>query len=283
MSNVFFSTLLPILCIIITVILQLSSLPGILAIQRAKSLGGFSPLVYPFLLANCIGWTVYGIMINDMAVFSPNAFGCLMTSYYLLVCIELASERTAMIMRRCAFGLTIYMLVAFYVTSFHVPSQDDKQLVIGLVTNIVLFCFFAAPLMSMRQILQTKRANSISVPLNCTTLITCAVWVVYGIDRDDVFIYVPNGVGFLLNFTQLVLVIVFEGVGALMCWKRSTVRPADATDLELISENVDAHKQEFSTAVQVEVLAHPAALSEPSTSSVSLLHNEASDSDEDRQ
>mmetsp|Transcript_59412 Transcript_59412/g.64150 ORF Transcript_59412/g.64150 Transcript_59412/m.64150 type:complete len:359 (-) Transcript_59412:89-1165(-) len=85
-----------------------------------------------------------------------------------------------------------------------------EQDVIGVLVNINLVFFYGAPLQTMKVVLETKSSDSIHSPTVTMNIINALFWISYGLARNDIIIYGPNGVGLLLGVIQSILCLVYH-------------------------------------------------------------------------
>ena len=83
------------------------------------------------------------------------------------------------------------------------------QTVVGMLVNINLVFFYGAPLQTMKRVLETKSSDSIHTPTVTMNVINAVFWMSYGLARDDVIIYGPNGVGLVLGIGQVALCCLY--------------------------------------------------------------------------
>lgn len=91
--------------------------------------------------------------------------------------------------------------------------QGYEQRAVGVVVNLNLIFFYAAPLGTRWTVLKTKVSDTIHTP---TMLLNCgnaAFWMLYGIARNDVIIYGPNGLGLALGLAQAFLCVWYPKTG----------------------------------------------------------------------
>lgn len=91
-------------------------------------------------------------------------------------------------------------------------SNDTRQLIVGTVVNLNLVFFYGAPLSTIRTVLQTRNSASIHIPTMLTNTANGVFWTAYGFAVLDYFIFVPNGLGALLGFVQILLYLLFPRV-----------------------------------------------------------------------
>jgi solute carrier family 50 (sugar transporter) len=94
-----------------------------------------------------------------------------------------------------------------------VPPGPMQAQTVGLIVNVNLIFFYAAPLQTMRTVLEHKCSDSLhtmTILLNC---LNATFWMLYGIALDSPVVYGPNGIGLALGTAQLVLLIVYPKSG----------------------------------------------------------------------
>jgi hypothetical protein len=64
-------------------------------------------------------------------------------------------------------------------------------------------------------VIRSKSAvGHISLPLAGMSLLVCILWTLYGLQQEDVWITLPNGVGGLLSGLQVLVYTAYRGEGA---------------------------------------------------------------------
>ena len=85
-----------------------------------------------------------------------------------------------------------------------------EQKIIGILVNINLIFFYGAPLQTMKTVFETKSSNSIHTPTVTMNVINAIFWISYGLAKNDIIIYGPNGIGLLLGITQGTLCLIYS-------------------------------------------------------------------------
>ena len=106
-------------------------------------------------------------------------------------------------------GVVLVWIVVLSVLVFGRLSSSASELVVGLVVNLNLLFFFAAPLSTISTVLRTRSSSSIHVWTMLTNTINGAFWTAYGLAVVDPFIFVPNGIGAGLGLVQILLCVLF--------------------------------------------------------------------------
>jgi len=145
-----------------------------------------------------------------------NGIGLALELCYVLMFITFAHERTAMALAQSllcivAFGL---MLVAGLLVAPRLPiatwqargvETSSQTFVIGLFSGALSVGMYASPLSVMGEVIRTESVEFLPFPLIAGTLLTAGLWAAWGFVAMDVFVLVPNGIGFLLGLGQLML------------------------------------------------------------------------------
>eukprot|EP00980_Cylindrotheca_fusiformis_P017531 scaffold5498_cov86-Cylindrotheca_fusiformis.AAC.5 len=88
-------------------------------------------------------------------------------------------------------------------------SKEAVQLIVGVLTNMILVFFYAAPLSSIKTVLRDRNTVSLHVPTMMLNTLNSSFWMVYGLGVGDYFIILPNGLGACLGAFQVVLCLIF--------------------------------------------------------------------------
>eukprot|EP00891_Asterochloris_glomerata_P001526 jgi/Astpho2/1526/Aster-05400 len=187
----------------------LASLPSVRAMRKSGQLGACNPLPFVFIVFNCCAWTTYAVVTRDPFVFLANDPGVLLGLYYLFSAYGLADEA----MRNTLLFMTIFFATLLsgvaLGTSVVTLDADEIKLAWGIAANFVLLLYYSAPLSTVKTVLVTKSSASLYWPMCMMNVINSTLWVVYGRAVGDMFIWVPNAVGFVLGGLQLLLCIIF--------------------------------------------------------------------------
>jgi solute carrier family 50 protein (sugar transporter) len=68
---------------------------------------------------------------------------------------------------------------------------------------------FGSPLMLMGDVIKMKNSEIIAAPMAVSGLVNGALWTAYVIVQSDYYVLVPNAIGGILCFVQVMLVIIF--------------------------------------------------------------------------
>jgi solute carrier family 50 protein (sugar transporter) len=159
----------PILGFLIANAMFFSGVPGMLRCKRDGSLGDMNPLPFPVVLANCVSWIIYSILIEDYFLFFSNAPGTMVGLYFTLVAYGLSpyksKMRDALEAWLMSFTFALLALTLYVGIVAMDKSVEHKKTVVGLFANFVLLIYYAAPLTTVKQVIVTRNSRSLYLPL----------------------------------------------------------------------------------------------------------------------
>jgi len=100
--------------------------------------------------------------------------------------------------------------VVLSVTSLSPISHDEKKFVVGVVVNLDLIFFYAAPLSTIMTVLRTKNSSSIHGWTMVLNTVNAVFWSIYSLAIQDYYILIPNGLGFLFGILQMVMYMIYR-------------------------------------------------------------------------
>ena len=111
---------------------------------------------------------------------------------------------------RLVLANAVVWLVVTAIISFATTfDARTKELIVGIVVNLNLVIFYAAPLSVMYTVVTQRNSASIHVCTMITNTLNGTFWAVYGLAVTDPFIYVTNGLGAALGVIQIVMCLLF--------------------------------------------------------------------------
>ena len=103
----------------------------------------------------------------------------------------------------------VWLVVVAIISFAETLDARTKELIVGIVVNLNLVIFYAAPLSVIYTVVTQRNSASIHVCTMITNTLNGTFWAVYGIAVTDPFIYVTNGLGAILGVVQIVLCMLF--------------------------------------------------------------------------
>eukprot|EP00947_MAST-08B_sp_MAST-8B-sp1_P002828 g2828.t1 len=200
--------------------LFLSPLSMCRAIRAKGTTGSYSAMPVMSMFLNCFAWCCYGVLKGDLfPVGLTNVFGVTLSAFYCSVFVRCAAPRSAGTIRQQGVGvlagagmLTVYSYLACGMADAAAKAaacgsalRTVGSLAVGL--NIIMF---AAPLATIRDVVQTQDSSSIPAGIVAASTVCSGLWMTYGVLVSDYFILVPNLLGFVLGLLQLGLIRLYK-------------------------------------------------------------------------
>ncbi|KAF7847325.1 hypothetical protein BT93_L3084 [Corymbia citriodora subsp. variegata] len=106
----------------------------------------------------------------------------------------------------------IFAIIVF--GSLQIVDPDLRRDLVGIISGLSLISMLASPLLIINLVIRTKSVEFMPFYLSLSMFLMSAAFFLYGIFNDDIFIYVPNGIGTILGITQLVLYFYYKRAGS---------------------------------------------------------------------
>lgn len=189
---------------IFTLGLFLVPLATIRRIQRLKQTGGSLPFPFFAQVANCLIWTVYGLYLQSRTVIVPNAVGLALGVYFVYVFRQHTTESLSV------FYMGISLLLSWVLGGLLCLEAQQAGHLVGLTGATASVVMLASPLAGIRIVLATRSTRTMPFEVTALVCITSFSWFVFGkYVAADMFIWVPNLLGFLAGCGQLSLFAKF--------------------------------------------------------------------------
>merc|ERR1719410_532410 len=104
-----------------------------------------------------------------------------------------------------SISIVSFWILVLTTVSFVPMGHDSKLLTIGVIVNINLIVFFAAPLSTIYTVITTKNSSSIHRLLMVTNTFNTVFWTIYGLVLMDPIILLPNAIGLMFGVIQIFL------------------------------------------------------------------------------
>ncbi|KAL6661471.1 hypothetical protein ACP70R_000855 [Stipagrostis hirtigluma subsp. patula] len=193
-------------------VLFLSPVPTFCRIWQMGSVEQYSPIPYVATLLNCMTWVLYGLPLvhpHSMLVITINGTGMAIELAYVTLFIVYsagAARRRALLL--LAGELAFVAVVAVLVLTL-VHTHERRSMVVGILGVLFGTGMYAAPLIVMKMVIQTKSVEYMPLSLSLASLVNGICWTAYALIGFDLYITIPNGLGVLFAVAQLVLYAVY--------------------------------------------------------------------------
>ncbi|KAL2903816.1 Bidirectional sugar transporter SWEET15 [Bienertia sinuspersici] len=155
-------------------------------------------------------WLYYGLLKNkEHFIISINSVGCIIETLYLAFYYVYASKNARIYTAILVISLNVVIFsVIVLIIQILIDDSSNRVRVLGIICAVVSTSVFAAPLTIIVKVIRTKSVEFMPFPLSFFLTLCAVIWFLYGILRNDIFIYIPNVFGFVLGLLQMVLYAV---------------------------------------------------------------------------
>nr|XP_033781003.1 sugar transporter SWEET1 [Geotrypetes seraphini] len=160
----------------------------------------------PFLTTdlNNLGWLYYGYLKNDWTLMTVNSIGAALQTLYVLTYYYFTPEKGSVLLKMLlSLGVLVLAYCYFY---FRITEEDSRLNQLGLFCSAFTISMYLSPLADLAQIIRTRCAKCLSLPLAVTTFLASTSWVLYGWQLDDAYIMVPNFPGIVTSILRFWLI-----------------------------------------------------------------------------
>lgn len=187
----------------------MAPMPTIGKIRQSGSVGALPLLPYSSMVGSTFLWTVYGLLVGEFKVWSPNFVGLVLGAYYMTCFMKYAPKSAPTLpgsLRQHQTGVIAVMGATLLLAA----TLAQPAAYIGPCGVTLTIAMFASPLSALRTVLQTKSAASIPLPFTLASLANCLFWSVAGLFKmKDANIYVPNLLGLTFSLVQAGLKLAY--------------------------------------------------------------------------
>lgn len=105
--------------------------------------------------------------------------------------------------------LVFWSCILIYTSWLYPPTRNPANLV-GIIVNINLVAFYAAPLKTIQTVMAERNSASIHYETMLMNWANTSFWIAYGCARLDPVIILPNVIGLLLGIAQGALCVMYS-------------------------------------------------------------------------
>ncbi|XP_057871444.1 bidirectional sugar transporter SWEET5 [Cryptomeria japonica] len=193
--------------------LFLSPMTTFWRIYKLKSTQEYSGLLYVCTLFNCCLWLLYGapfVKPHSTLLLTINGAGFAFEIFYLLSFLTFAPKQEKIRTVRLAIAMMFAFVIVVVVTIYVLHTYNVRQLLVGTLGVILSIVMYASPLSVVGGVIKTKSVKYMPFLVSLFSTLNALVWSVYSVIAKDIFIAVPNGIGFLLGIAQLVVYFIYR-------------------------------------------------------------------------
>ncbi|KAL9666865.1 hypothetical protein QQ045_001209 [Rhodiola kirilowii] len=197
---------------IISFMVFLAPVPTFYTIYNKKSSEGFQSLPYivAFFSASLLLYYAY-LKKNAYMIISINGIGCMIELIYLTIFLVYATREARMFTFKLIFASNVGALgMIVLITLVFIKTNALRVTVVGWTCAIINLAVFAAPMSIMKQVITTKSVEFMPFSLSFFLTLCATAWFFYGLFVKDMYIAIPNVMGFIFGIAQMTLYMIYK-------------------------------------------------------------------------
>ncbi|KAL9687731.1 hypothetical protein QQ045_032138 [Rhodiola kirilowii] len=144
-------------------------------------------------------------------IVSINGIGCVIELIYLTIFLVYASREARMFTVKLILASNVGALgMIMIVTLLFVHTNALRVTIVGWTCAIINLAVFAAPLSIMKQVITTKSVEFMPFSLSFFLTLCATAWFFYGLFVKDLYIAIPNVMGFIFGIAQMTLYMIYK-------------------------------------------------------------------------
>nr|XP_010921652.1 bidirectional sugar transporter SWEET17 isoform X1 [Elaeis guineensis] len=204
---------------VISVLVFASPIKTFWKIVRNGSTEDFESAPYVVTLLSSSLWVYYGITKPDgFLVATVNGVGIILEAIYVTLFLIYATPslraKTAILVALLDVGI---FGVVVLVTRLVAIDETTRVMVIGAICACLNVFMYGSPLVAMKTVITTKSVEYMPFFLSFFLFLNGGTWTVYAVLDRDIFLGIPNGIGFFLGTIQLVLYMIYMNTKVSKC------------------------------------------------------------------
>lgn len=190
-----------------------SLLPEMRRAQAKRDVGAMPVLPILSMLANCVSWGLYGLLLRDyFPLVATNAVGLALSAFYLVVYYRCTAVK-ATLRKQVALTLLLLLALVLLVATSSDATRPGVQAAVGYISIALAAVMVGSPLVAVKQVLQTRSAEALPLLMIAAGAVNSALWLAYGVVLNDVVVIAPNVLNLAIGVFQLALVCTFRKRG----------------------------------------------------------------------
>ncbi|KAL5717403.1 Bidirectional sugar transporter sweet14 [Ranunculus cassubicifolius] len=196
---------------IISFMVFLAPIPTFYRVYKKKSTEGFQSVPYVVALFSSMLWIYYALLKSDAyLLITINSFGCFIETIYLAIFITYAPKKSRILTAKFVLLLDLGVFGLIFLLTFFLAKGPTRIQILGWICVGFAICVFAAPLSIMRLVIRTKSVEFMPFSLSLFLTLSAVAWFFYGLFLKDLYIILPNILGFVFGILQMILYLYYK-------------------------------------------------------------------------
>ncbi|RVW52673.1 Bidirectional sugar transporter SWEET12 [Vitis vinifera] len=181
-------------------LVYLAPIPTFTRVIKKKSTEGFQSVPYVIALFSAMLWMYYGLVnTNASFLLSVNGFGCFIEIIYISIYLIFAPRRARILTLRLLLLINLGAFCLILIVTNFMVKRPHRVKAVGWV------CLIFA-----RLVIRTKSVEFMPLPLSICLTLSAVGWFFYGILQMDLYIAMPNTLGFVFGLIQMILYAMYR-------------------------------------------------------------------------
>ncbi|XP_021283031.1 bidirectional sugar transporter SWEET17-like, partial [Herrania umbratica] len=211
-------------------------------VVKKKSTENYKGVPYITTLLSTSLWTFYGIINPDgLLVMTVNGAGAIFQLIYVTLFLIYAPKDKKIKTAKLVAVLDVGFLGAVIAVTLLAIHGRMRLTFVGILCAGLTIGMYASPLSAMRTVIRTKSVEYMPFLLSFFLFLNAGVWSAYAMLVKDIYIGVPNAVGFVLGSAQLILYVIYKN-------KSASAKSPEAMEEEgsahLVKRGIEMHSLE---------------------------------------
>ncbi|XP_020248874.1 bidirectional sugar transporter SWEET14-like [Asparagus officinalis] len=156
-------------------------------------------------------WIYYAfIKTDEYLLITINSFGCVVETIYIAMFLAYAPKKIKIYATKVILVLNVGVFSLIVLSTLLLAKGPHRVKLLGWICVGFAVSVFAAPLSIIRQVIRTKSVEFMPFSLSFFLTLSAVVWFSYGLCTKDIYIAIPNILGFSFGLVQMVLYIVYK-------------------------------------------------------------------------
>lgn len=196
---------------VISLLVFISPMKTFWRIMKNKSTEDFKSLPYICTLLSTSLWTYYGLIKSGGLLISTiNGAGAVLEAVYVILFIIYARKELKVKTIMMVLLVDVVFFTAVFLVTFLALSHHVRLTVIGVLCVCLTLSMYGSPLVIMRKVIVTKSVEFMPFFLSFFLFLNGGIWAVWAVLEHDIYVGIPNGIGFGLGAVQLLLYMIYR-------------------------------------------------------------------------
>ncbi|KAF2311557.1 hypothetical protein GH714_024792 [Hevea brasiliensis] len=195
---------------IISFLVCLAPMPTFYQICKKKTSEGFQSLPYVIALFSAMLWLFYAIFANDATLLiTINSFTFFMETAYIAIYFFYASKRDRILTTKLVLGFNVFGFGIIFLVAMFLTHGEERVKVLGDLYDICSMRFRCTSWI-LRKVIKTKSVEYMPFSLSFFLTLSAIMWFFYGFLKKDLFVAIPNILGFIFGILQMLLYVIYR-------------------------------------------------------------------------